>query len=360
MASPQTENGFTRIANELLEAFTLGGFSRRELVVLLRILRVTYGYGQKVAHVSARQVAEATGLDESAVRKTLKSLIDAQVIAVTDDGIGIQKDFEKWVKLTCSDGSKRPGRQVKTTRQAGQNDPEKQVNLTRATRPKSAQDAESQAPKEKKESIKENHDGDHDSAPAFTFTPDELSKLAGAVKGLACRPEDLTKRIRSHLASLIEKHKNPPSLLEEFDRLDRPVKLAWYCQAMAIAKGKHPQEPSAWVAFAAGAIRRHLMGGSDILEEKAAILDFAKAQEARDSGPYAGKPWARWFAPEVAGGDTDETVLRQRADRVAHFHGKEACDWQHAVRLYREHGTVVAAEYVWGCQQAARGGNATA
>ncbi|WP_374993057.1 replication protein, partial [Burkholderia multivorans] len=45
--SPQIEDGYTRIANELYEAILGFGFTQRQLLVLLTVLRKTYGYGKK-------------------------------------------------------------------------------------------------------------------------------------------------------------------------------------------------------------------------------------------------------------------------------------------------------------------------
>ena len=44
MASPQCENGHVRIADELYEAILKADFSKRELLVVLTVIRKTYGY----------------------------------------------------------------------------------------------------------------------------------------------------------------------------------------------------------------------------------------------------------------------------------------------------------------------------
>ena len=52
MASPQKENGYTTIANELLEAIYGRKFSASQIKILLIILRFTYGFNRKFARLS--------------------------------------------------------------------------------------------------------------------------------------------------------------------------------------------------------------------------------------------------------------------------------------------------------------------
>ena len=51
MANPQKENGYTTIANELLEAIYCSKFSPTEFKMLLFIFRYTYGFNRKVARL---------------------------------------------------------------------------------------------------------------------------------------------------------------------------------------------------------------------------------------------------------------------------------------------------------------------
>lgn len=47
MASPQTEDGYIRIANELLDAILMFPFSKRQLKVVLALIRKIYGFNKK-------------------------------------------------------------------------------------------------------------------------------------------------------------------------------------------------------------------------------------------------------------------------------------------------------------------------
>lgn len=54
MANPQIENGYTRIANELLEALLLANLSKRQLLVALAVIRQTYGFNRKTVNAGLR------------------------------------------------------------------------------------------------------------------------------------------------------------------------------------------------------------------------------------------------------------------------------------------------------------------
>ncbi|MDN4061464.1 replication protein [Massilia sp. YIM B02769] len=101
MSTPQLEDGFIRIANELFEAILSHGFSQRELLVLLTIVRKTYGYGKKEDDLSASQIGDLCALARPHVTSTLNALALRNVITKRPGRfgsmIGIQKNHTKWV-----------------------------------------------------------------------------------------------------------------------------------------------------------------------------------------------------------------------------------------------------------------------
>ena len=54
MANPQLENGFTRIANEILEALSKAELSGSEFRLAIAILRFTYGMQKKSAEIKTK------------------------------------------------------------------------------------------------------------------------------------------------------------------------------------------------------------------------------------------------------------------------------------------------------------------
>lgn len=101
MTTPQIENGFTMIANELLEAILGGGFSHREQSVIFAIIRKTYGYAKKEDDMSAAQIGALCGVARQHVTSTLNVLAGRNVIGKRTGKfgmiIGVQKDHRKWI-----------------------------------------------------------------------------------------------------------------------------------------------------------------------------------------------------------------------------------------------------------------------
>lgn len=104
MASPQLENGFTRLANEILEALArirIPGESRQVFDV---ILRKTYGFQKKVDSISLSQFTLATGINRQNIIRAIKQLVSMNLIIKNDTGItckySINKDFISWRPLS--------------------------------------------------------------------------------------------------------------------------------------------------------------------------------------------------------------------------------------------------------------------
>lgn len=100
MASPQLDDGYTRIANELLDAMIRSDLSKREMKVALCIIRMTYGYGRKSWTTNYQNIAERTGIDRRNVMRTIGSLVALSVVAklATSNSVQVNviKDYNKW------------------------------------------------------------------------------------------------------------------------------------------------------------------------------------------------------------------------------------------------------------------------
>lgn len=96
MASPQVEDGHTRIANEILEHLMRLYLPANRWQVLLCVIRKTYGFNKKVDWIANFQIAEATGLVKSTVSRSLKQLEEQGLVNRKGKYIGFQKDWEKW------------------------------------------------------------------------------------------------------------------------------------------------------------------------------------------------------------------------------------------------------------------------
>ena len=105
MANPQIENGYTKIANEILERLVNTSLLGAEFQVLLFIIRKTYGYNKKQDRISFTQFEKATRLSRPTINKTIKNLITKGMIVkiyLPEGNIGYTfiKDHEKWVVKT--------------------------------------------------------------------------------------------------------------------------------------------------------------------------------------------------------------------------------------------------------------------
>lgn len=120
MASPQKENGYTSIANELLEQIYGRRFSTSQFKILLLVIRFTYGFNRKFASLSNSFISNGTGIHEVTVSKEVGSLIDDGVLIEKRKPtfseprmIGVNKNYESWsnhleLAKTLRDKAKQP------------------------------------------------------------------------------------------------------------------------------------------------------------------------------------------------------------------------------------------------------------
>ena len=100
---PQTENGFTRIANELIEQFARIRIPGEAMQVFWVMLRKIYGFHKKSDPIALSQIVAATGLSKVAVCKAIKKLVELNLITKKGNKIAaeyaINKHFDTWNPL---------------------------------------------------------------------------------------------------------------------------------------------------------------------------------------------------------------------------------------------------------------------
>ena len=103
MASPQKENGFTAIANELFQEILKSDFTLRELKIIFTVIRFTYGYNKKEAELAVRFIAEGTGIKFYHISEPIKALQVKNVLILSESEshsqcrtISLNKDYESW------------------------------------------------------------------------------------------------------------------------------------------------------------------------------------------------------------------------------------------------------------------------
>ena len=97
MSSPQLENGYTRIANEILEHLAMPGISGSELRIVIFVLRKTYGFGKKSDYISLTQFQKGTLMNRSHVVRTIKELVHKRILGKEKSVYGINKNWEQWL-----------------------------------------------------------------------------------------------------------------------------------------------------------------------------------------------------------------------------------------------------------------------
>ncbi|WP_238485098.1 replication protein [Rahnella rivi] len=91
-----TDDGYTRIANELLEAVMSADLTARQLKVALAVMRKTYGFGKKTDRITNTQIAGMTGIHHTHVCTAKNEMIAMNVIITSGSQIGINKVVSDW------------------------------------------------------------------------------------------------------------------------------------------------------------------------------------------------------------------------------------------------------------------------
>jgi phage replication O-like protein O len=119
MSRPQLEDGYVRIANELLEAIIRAPLSKRELMIVLAVVRKTYGYGKKTDDISLSQLAQMTGVDRSNVSRAINDLAAAGVLSKRQGRygqvLGLDKNYQKWAVAKSATRCQNDNRAVAKT-----------------------------------------------------------------------------------------------------------------------------------------------------------------------------------------------------------------------------------------------------
>jgi phage replication O-like protein O len=103
MADVQLENGYTRIANELLEAVLKTPFTATHLKIIMVCWRYLYGFNRKQAELSEGFISKEIGISRRHTSAELKALIDAKVLCVVREStyttpriLSFNKDYDEW------------------------------------------------------------------------------------------------------------------------------------------------------------------------------------------------------------------------------------------------------------------------
>ena len=115
--NPQVENGYTRIANEIMEALAKYRIPGEQMQCLMCILRKTYGWGKKQDAISISQFEKYTNLPRKNVCRSLSELQRKNVIsgkkATSNTTIyWINKRYNEWKREIIKRGSGKKATKV--------------------------------------------------------------------------------------------------------------------------------------------------------------------------------------------------------------------------------------------------------
>ncbi|MGD1775304.1 replication protein [Klebsiella pneumoniae] len=102
------DDGFTRIANELLEAVMHAGLSQHQLLVFMAVMRKTYGFNKKSDWVSNEQISVLTGILPHKCSAAKSALVKRGILTQTGRVIGINKTVSEWSSLPVKGTEKKP------------------------------------------------------------------------------------------------------------------------------------------------------------------------------------------------------------------------------------------------------------
>ncbi|WP_369606247.1 replication protein [Serratia marcescens] len=91
-----TDDGYTRIANELLNSIMSNNFTVRQMKLLLAVIRKTYGFNKKFDWISGEQFSEMTGMPRTRCSSTKTELLNMKVLITDGRKVGINKVISDW------------------------------------------------------------------------------------------------------------------------------------------------------------------------------------------------------------------------------------------------------------------------
>lgn len=144
MASPQRENGYTGIANEILENLSTISLNGTQFRIIMVVFRFTYGFQRKEHELSESFLSNATGIHKQQIKRELKALLNKNILltvrAASFDKtriIAFNKNHDEWVSelirsevsnpLPGSENDTPPGSGLDTTPGSGLDTQERKV-----------------------------------------------------------------------------------------------------------------------------------------------------------------------------------------------------------------------------------------
>ena len=102
-----TDKGYTKIPNKIIEAAVRSNFSALEWTALIYVARKTYGWNKESDTISVRKMAKDTGRDPRAMQRAVSKLEKAKVLSIKKGNSKINvmriNNPDKWQKMTVTE-----------------------------------------------------------------------------------------------------------------------------------------------------------------------------------------------------------------------------------------------------------------
>lgn len=114
MINPQLEDGYTKIADEILENMARVKLSPTQYRIIFVVWRYTYGFNRKCHYLSLSFLEKATGCDRRSLQREVKKMIDQRILVeqTTEKqtrSLGFNKRFSEWGVGETTNGNSANG-----------------------------------------------------------------------------------------------------------------------------------------------------------------------------------------------------------------------------------------------------------
>ena len=98
MAEVKLKNGYLKISNSLYDNLYFRNFTKREILIVSLIVRLSYGFNHKTALIKPKTWFCVAGLYKSDINSTLTGLINKRVIISHGDNVySLNKNYDEWL-----------------------------------------------------------------------------------------------------------------------------------------------------------------------------------------------------------------------------------------------------------------------
>lgn len=92
----ELEEGYTKLANALLDTLLKADITLHQQKVMLTIIRKTYGFNKKLDRITNTQIAEMTGIPATRVCTAKNKLLERKFLLMDGNCIGVNKVISEW------------------------------------------------------------------------------------------------------------------------------------------------------------------------------------------------------------------------------------------------------------------------